>query len=288
MPRTRALLYRDAVDAQEIERRFQGALARAGLLKTAEGVAPQFGMAGADEAHPGTTIVEQTTETVDEEPDVDAPVLPPPTAINLFQHPDAHPYVLDLALLRKYGPEWLEWERETLELQVPQDFPTPHISDLNMTKLQGIKTLHLVDTFWQDWEVFVPVTMAMNGMFPDFKVMQVPTVAECAVALDIAERVRGELKWSDEMLAYLEVVHRHDGIACAIPPLSFVEVDSEDYPVDCEEVKQRWPEVRKSRKAPTEDSAVAEQLRRLLIVQEALDESRQHLAAQLPILLMND
>lgn len=272
------------MDAQEIERRFHQALLHAGLLKEAAADAvPEFGVTG--ELAPTTTVLEESTQGVDESSEADKSPLPPPTLINLFQHPDAHPYVLDLALLRCYGPEWLEWERETLEHQVLLDFPTRDISDLNMTKLQAIKALHLVDTFWQDWEVFVPITMAMNNMFPDFKVMQVPTVAQCAVAVDIAERMRGSIAWSDEMKAYLEVVHRHDGIFCAVEPLSFVEVDSEDYPVDCEEVAKRWPEVRRARKAPTDDSTISEQLRRLLDIQEALDESRAHMAAQLPLLL---
>lgn len=207
------------------------------------------------------------------------------TLANLFQHPDAHPYVLDLALLKKYGPEWIEWEPETLQLHVPIEFSSAPLSDLNLSKLQAVKTLHLVDSFWQEWEVFSVVVMSLNGLFPDFDVAQVPTVAQCAVAVDIARRIRTEPAWSDELLAYLEVVHKHDGVSCPIAPLDFVEVDFSDHPVDCEDVLRRWPDVRKARKAPTGDTVTDEQLRRLLIIQEALDEDRAQLKAQLPLLL---
>jgi hypothetical protein len=232
-----------------------------------------------------STTEEETTQSVPATSEADAKPHPSPTLDNLFEHPDAHPYVLDLALLKKYGPEWLEWEPDTLFMQVPEDFNSASISDLNMSKLQAVKTLHLVDGFWQEWEIFTPVTMALNGLFPDFRVAQVPTVAQCAVAVDIARRIRTEPAWSDEMRAYLEVVHKHDGISCSIEPLEFVEVDMEDYPVDCADVVRQWPLVRRTRKAPTGDTTTDEQLRRLLVVQQSIDEDRATLAAQLPLLL---
>ena len=210
---------------------------------------------------------------------------PRATFINLFQHPDTHPYVLDLALLQKYGPEWMEWEPETLELRIPLDFPTREVSDLNMEKINAVKALHYVNTFWLDWDVFLPCTMAFNGLYPDFNVMQVPTVAQCAIAVDLANRVRSDVDWSVEVRAYLDAVHRFDGVLCPIDPLDFVEVDTEGLPIDCEEIQRLWPDVRRTGKAPTEESVTAEQLRRMLIVQGALQETREQLQAQLPLLL---
>mgnify|MGYP003558525258 CR=1 FL=1 len=264
------------MDATEIEQRFRDALRQAELLK--EG-------AQAVSAADAPTLIEETTKGFDQKQLSDRKPPSALTLINLFQHPAAHPYVLDLALLREYGPEWMEWERETLEYQIPRNFRTTGISDLNMSKLQAIKTLHLVDSFWQDWEVFIAVAMPLNGLFPDFDILQAPTVAQCAVAIDIANRVRPVLKWSDEMLAYLATVHQHDGVACAVENLSFVELDNEDYPVDCAAVQELWPAVRRSGKAPTDDSSTSEQLRRLLAVHETVRESQNQLAAQLPLLL---
>lgn len=261
-----------------IESRLESARA---LLKEAEVVEPSS-LELVDER---TTSHEETTEHLDEPNFTDKKPPLAPTFINLFQHPDAHPYVLDLALLKRYGPEWMEWERETLELRIPQDFPTSSVSDLNMQKLNAMVTIHYTDTFWTSWEVFLPCAMALNGLFPDFTVMQIPNVAQCLIAADIAKRVREDVLWSDEMKAYFDVVHRFDGIFCSIDPLAFVKVDSEDYPVDCRAVTMLWPAVRKSGKPPTEDTVEAEQLRRLLIVHGALIEHRERLKSQLPILL---
>ncbi len=203
---------------------------------------------------------------------------------NVFRSPDSHPIVLDLMLLKKYGPEWLGWELETIVHRVQEDFRTPSISDINLEKLQACKALHLVDDFWTRWEVFLHCCAPFNGAFADFQSMQVPHVAECMVAVDIANRIRDDVGWSSEVKAFLSVVHRHDSILCPQPPLEFVTVDVEGLPLDCAEVTRRWPEVRASGRAPAGDSVEDEQLRRLLGSWAYLESMRQRLRSQLEIL----
>lgn len=206
------------------------------------------------------------------------------TLSNMWRHPDAHPIVLSVALLQKYGSDWLLWEPETLRSIVPGDFGTQSLSDINLTKVQAMRTLHLVDTFWLQWEVFGWCTVSLNGVFPDFGTMQVPTVAQCMVAVDIANRVREDVSWSDELRGYLSAVHLHDDVLCPQSPLDFVKVDTEGFPVDIKKVEERWPSVRTSGRAPTEETIEAEQLRRMLIVHDYLEESRARLERQLRLL----
>jgi hypothetical protein len=257
------------VDQDEIELRLQRALQSANLLKVAEEVP--------DDDDDGETL---TTEDA-----IPSAVRPEaPRSQSLFQLHEAHPYVLDLFLLKRYGPEWLEWEPETLIARVGHDWRSG-ISPLNMQKLQAVKTLHFVDTFWQNWEVFTPCTTAFNNAMPDFEVMQIPTVAQCAVAVDIANRLRSEVSWSDEMKAYLEVVHKFDGVLCSIEPLEFVQIDVDAIDFDCGEVMRQWPSVRRTMQAPSDKTVTGEQLRRLLVVHETLLESRAALTTQLQLLL---
>lgn len=202
------------------------------------------------------------------------------TAKNLWQHPDAHPIVLDLLLLRHYGPEWLGWEADTLRLLIPETFKTAPLSDLTLSKLQACRTLHLVDSFWQRWEIFIVCAMPFNSEFPDFEVMQVPTVAQCLVAADIAARIRQDVEWSTEMVAYFTSVYQHDGIYLPLPPLDFVKLEHPDG-ITQDELKRRWLETRVTGKAPSAPTALDEQLRRLLAVNEYLEESRTRLQQQL-------
>lgn len=207
------------------------------------------------------------------------------TRQNIWRHPDAHPVALDYMLLQKYGVDWMNWEPETLELRIPQDFDTQTLSDLNLSKIQACKTLHFVDTFWQRWEVFAWCTMPFNNVFPDFNVMQVPTVAQCAVAVDMARRLRTDVDYELEVKAYLEVVHRHDGILTPIDPLDFVTVDTTEVALDVADVRHRWPSVRSSGSAPKGATMEDEQLRRMLDVHHFLEESRTRLRQQLRLVL---
>ncbi len=205
------------------------------------------------------------------------------TAVNVFRHPDSHPYVLDYILTQKYGAEWLAWEPETLELHLQKDFPGG-VSEANFTKVQALKTMHLVDTFWKQWEVFLWCTVALNGVLPDFDVLQIPTAAQALVAIDIAFRVRDDVPWSEEVKTFLGVVFSHDGIFCPPPPADFVEVDTTDLAINCAEIQRRWPEVRASGRAPTGSTVTDEQLRRLLALHHHLEESRARMHRQEPLI----
>lgn len=230
---------------------------------------------------PDPTVVE---ETLSKDHEVGTESAPDPggvTASNIWRHPDAHPVVLALLLIRKYGPEWLLLEPETLQEVVPLDFKTQALSDLNLSKLQACKTLHATESFWERWEVFNWCTMPFNGEFPDFEVMQVPTIAQALVSVDCANRIRDDVKWSVEVKKYLEQLHLHEGILLPIPPLDFVEVDTSQTGVNMEAVKKAWPDVRVRGQAPSGDTAEDEQLRRLLEVNAFLEDSRSRLRVQL-------
>ena len=229
-------------------------------------------------------LAEQHTEILNEDhPEHTTEAAPPPSTVtpgNIWRHPDAHPLVLDYFLIRKYGMEWMGWEAETLRHLIPGDFNTQTVSELNISKLQACRTLHMVDSFWQRWEIFIACLKPFNGEFPDFASMHVPTVAQCLVSADIANRIRSDVQWSTEMKAYLATVFAHDGIFLPIPPLDFVKLDVPEE-INHDVLAVRWHEVRASGKVPTEETVLAEQLRRLYAANEYLEESRAHLHHQL-------
>lgn len=232
-------------------------------------------------------MVETTQGDEGENPTLAADAAPRPapvSLVNAFRFPDAHPLILDLMLLQKYGVEWLGWELETLQQRVQEDFKTPTISDVNMEKLQACKALHLVDDFWLRWEVFLPCCSAFNGSFADFQQMQAPEVAECLVAVDIANRIRDDVSWSDEVKTFLAVVHRNSGELVPQAPLEFVTVDTTGYPVDVEDIRKRWPGIRADARAPTGDTIEDEQLRRMLGSWFHLEQTRSKLRSQLHLL----
>lgn len=228
-----------------------------------------------------TTTEVETVSRDSAAPSLEAPEPPASVTLqNIWRHPDAHPIALELLMLRQYGPEWLGWEAETLQALVPEDFKTPSLSALNLAKLQACKVLHLVDSFWAHWEVFLACLMPFNNEFPDFTMMQVPTAAQCLVACDIAARIRTDVEFSGEIRTYVGQVFQHDGIFLSLPPAEFAIVTVPES-IQREELERRWVEVRVSNQPPRGDTVLDEQLRRLLIINTFLEESRTRLQQQL-------
>ena len=214
---------------------------------------------------------------------------PPVNINNLFRHPDAHPLVLDLMMVRQYGADWLEWDPETLEVAIAHDFSHVDsktrgtVSDINLGKINACKTLHLVDSFWERWEVFTWCAMPFNGLFPDFVRQQVPTVGQVLVAVDIANRIREDSAWSTEVIAFIRTVYQHDGMLVPLAPADFFTIDPADLGDEVHEIDLKWPEVRASGKDPVGDTMVAEQLRRMLHVHKYLEESRDRFRKQMEL-----
>lgn len=222
-----------------------------------------------------------------DESDVSSPIkqaqIIQPAVINFFQHPDAHPIVLDLALLKRYGSEWLTWEPETLVWRVPQDFRTSTISDLNLHKVQAMKTLHFNDTYWQRWEVFNWCTASLNNHYPNFDVMQVHTAAQLLISVDIANKVREDVSLSEEVKEFIVQSSKFDGVFFLPEPLEDIQIVPDNDLLSVELIKKSWPLVRRADKAPTNDTILAEQLRRVLAAYDLLRAERARLQQQLPL-----
>lgn len=227
----------------------------------------------------------EIVETVEHDGEKKAAEPRPTSSINLFQHPDAHPIALDLVLLRRYGPEWMTWEPETLELRVPMDFHTTSLSSLNLEKLMAVKTLHVREDFWEQWQIFSACIGPLNDTFAEFEVMQVPTYAEVLVAADIARQIQDNIPWSDEVEAYIRMVMEHDGIYFGLEPLEKIQITNFVQPVEITLIEQAWPALRQTGRVPAGDTIEDEQLRRLFEVNKYLEQNRQRLRDQLPLVL---
>ena len=268
------LLRPDDPDIQKLE--------RLAVKGTSEDEAKTLAQLLQEEPEDNATQVAEVLETPSTK--VVSSAAPSPTTINLFQHPDAHPYVLDVALLRRYGPVWMGWEPDLLEAKILLDFHTRSISDLTRDKIQALKTLHLVDTFWDSWLVFVPCAMALSGVHADFRVLNALTVPQAMIAVDIAAKLRTDVPYSLDVRTYLAVVHLHDGMVCPIEPLTdIVDVDTSRYDLDVPKIRAQWDAVRKDDRAPEGLTPEAVQLQRMLEAHHLLEESRQHLSDQLPL-----
>ena len=220
-----------------------------------------------DVAHPETSL-----------PDVRSSV----TKTNFWTNREAHPVVMNIILQQKYELEWMIWEPETIALHIKEDFNST-LSDVNMSKIMALRSLQLVDSFWERWEVFNICTSGLNGLAVT-EVVSVPTVLQCMIAVDMAQRIRSDLEYTKEIERWLSAVHRMDQICVPLPPLEFVQVDTTGYPVDIQYIKAQWPIVRRTRRIPSEITVENNQLLRMLELHLGLLESQEELQHQLRLI----
>lgn len=151
------------------------------------------------------------------DPDVNAPI----TVRNLFTHQDVHPVVLDFALLRAFGLDWLGWDTPTIWAEVHRVFQT-QISEHARVKVQSVKTLHVTQLPWQKWQVFEKIVQGLNNNIPRFDMMQAPTIEQLYVAIDIIDEVRRE-PYSSEVRRYMAAAVLNEDVTYVPPPLDFIQ-----------------------------------------------------------------
>lgn len=145
----------------------------------------------------------------------------PVTPRNLFSHPDTHPVVLDMALLKVFQLDWFPWLSDTLFHEIEREFKTG-IAEVNRIKLMAAKTLHIVDGFWDHWEIFEKVLAGLNGVVPQLDVMQPPDLAALYAGIDIASGIRQET-FGDEVKRYCAAAILNEGSTYAPAPLDFCQ-----------------------------------------------------------------
>lgn len=173
------------------------------------------------------------------------------TTKNLFVHHDSHPVVFDVALLRKYGTDWFEWESETLWKEIKEDFHVPSISDHAKAKIQAVKTLHIGQMYWTSWEVFCWVTQALNNNIPDWQVLQKPSIAQLFNSVDSAEMVRSGEVFTLEIQSFVAASVLDENVLYAPHPIAFCQSEINRYLKDrgiesadlITEVQQKYREI---------------------------------------------
>jgi hypothetical protein len=148
--------------------------------------------------------------------------LRPVTKNNLFSHPEAHAFVLDLALLKTFGLDWLKWDPDTIFTEVQRVFKTS-IADVNRVKIMVTMTLHVTDVLWDQWEVFENGILALNGIIPRTNLIQPPDIPLLMSGVDIINSIRKE-DFDEEVARYSAACFLNDEVSYAPEPLEFCQV----------------------------------------------------------------
>lgn len=218
----------------------------------------------------------------------------PVTRKTLFVHHDTHPVVYDVALLREYNAEWFVWEAETLWSEILRDFKVPSISDHAKAKIQAIKTLHISEAYWSEWEVFGWLSQALNNNIPDWQTIQKPSIGQMMNSVDIATMVRTGETFSTEVSGYGAACLLDEGVLYAADNLKFCQVVLDRYAADrglsihsqlVSEVQTRYQQLLSAPNGVNlEETAVDVQVAKLKVAWDYLSKRRAQLKEQLMLL----
>ena len=139
------------------------------------------------------------------------PYTGPTSAKGAFTLADTHPLVLNVLMLAEFGAEYLGWEAETCWDEIRSVWGVS-ASDNSKNKLQAVRTIYVSQDVGSEWEVFEKVAAGLVGIPPRMDIMQRPTAARAAFALDIITTVRAEKDVRDEVYRYCSAVLRDHGM----------------------------------------------------------------------------
>ena len=112
---------------------------------------------------------------------------------------------LFVLLLSLYGTELLDWEADTLIMEVHDDFNVT-LPQVNRDKVWALATVLTTNLYYQSLEAFTHITSALNDRQADFQNYDLPGIFEICWALAVVELVNPPEEnetFSPEILAYI-------------------------------------------------------------------------------------
>lgn len=154
-----------------------------------------------------------------------------PTPKDIWRHPDAHPIVLILLLLDKYGQEYLDWHPDVLKLTLDRDGIA--LSNKVWNKIQAGRVVLASPSPWRQWEVFHWVCRALSGETPNFVYFEEPELGHLVTGFKIMKLVDPKRQTSLEVDKFVAAAFKHEGIPFIPAPLDFAQRELEEPKIEC-------------------------------------------------------
>ena len=135
-----------------------------------------------------------------------------------FTNKDVHPLVLNLIMVKEFGPDYLAWEPETCWIEIARTWNST-ISEVKRNKIQAVRMCHTTDQPYERWEAFDIVASGLVGVPPKFDLIQKPTPHRAAFALEVLAQIKEEAKVSSEVYKYVSACMLDYGMVYGSGPL---------------------------------------------------------------------
>lgn len=131
------------------------------------------------------------------------------------------PGVYQELLTKQFGGAWLEWEPETLWVEIDREFGA-QCSDTVKSKILALRVFKLTDKFFEDVHVFENTCLAVNDLPYDIDLLEPVAVEELEYALRVLLPIK-KRSFGREVQGYVQACCRRDGLIKYPPMLAFAE-----------------------------------------------------------------
>lgn len=126
-----------------------------------------------------------------------------------FTNRDTHPLVLHDILQQQYGPQYAEWEPETLWVEIDRDYGS--CSAPNKNKIQAVRTALMAPFSVTQWELFEILACGLEGIPPKFDYIQKVPPPRGMFAARSINRLYSKPVLGDEVMRYMAASFVSDG-----------------------------------------------------------------------------
>lgn len=195
----------------------------------------QGSIAGSDDkiSGPDVDVSQAGPEHVEGAPEPEPE--PMPSSDTIEEQTELHPLKLKEMLDQSLGPDWVLWEPETLHQTLAHHIGQPPDAE-TFQMIQAIQVLIRTDHFWENWQGFEKIVLALNGITPelgqrpaqpgepesqvDFDQIEPLSPGQMIFASNVALRLSPTQRpFNPEVLAFIAVQLQEAGLVWAPPPL---------------------------------------------------------------------
>lgn len=159
------------------------------------------------------------------------PSMNSPTATNIWRRADAHPVILALMLLDRYGDDVMRWRIDTLRDTLAKDGIA--LSNISWTKILGTRPLFTSPSAWRRWEIFHWICVALGGTAPNFEFFEMPRLASLVHGVNVMQLIDPKRTFGEEVDKFVASVLKHEGLTFVPAPLDFATRELEDPQLEC-------------------------------------------------------
>jgi len=147
------------------------------------------------------------------------------SGLSVVSRDDVHPILLVSELHSALGGEWTSWEPETIRDSIIKEAGVEPDADV-MAKIMAVKiVLARPERFYDDWQAFEKISMALNDMAPAIGTLEDVPVEWLSNSVTIVEKLAGEGDFGEDVKKYTAARLFDQGYVIPPPKLVFASSD---------------------------------------------------------------